>query len=390
MPRSFALTLSILSAFIFATANSSRDFTAASRQILRVKIPAQPFALVAALLFQTCVQACMWDSDTLRDEKKARPKMAKAILGKAPDLGDPTKLRKRITELQSNRRENDPAWWNDLAGAHIRLGESKTAAELLESVVARFSDDYGVHANLGTAYHLLGRYQEAEKEIARDLEINPDAHFGLEKYHLALLQYLIRDTKYQTRHVYVDEFTPGFLYASHGTYSRTTSIEAVFKELAQDYTNGLAEAEADYEAIAKTSQNESMGNQMLGTVAMLDPQPVYRSKWNLLEDAKLEEGVIYMASLNPKEPACFVMLGVVSWSKGDLNLTAAAFDKAINLGSTQADLLNSKLAAIREHITKARNINRTWPLSIVPTIIAVVCITALVAILAKGFVRKKA
>ena len=131
--------------------------------------------------FSTPLPACIWDADTLADEKKSHPTMAAAILGNPPDLGDPAKLRKRIAELNAKRRENDAAWWNDLAGAHIRLGESQKAATLLESVLTRFPDDYGIHANLGTAYHLLGRYAEAEKEIGRDLEINPEAHFGLEK-----------------------------------------------------------------------------------------------------------------------------------------------------------------------------------------------------------------
>ena len=30
---------------------------------------------------------------------------------------------------------------------------------------ARFANDYGVHANLGTAYHLMGRYADASREI---------------------------------------------------------------------------------------------------------------------------------------------------------------------------------------------------------------------------------
>ena len=88
----------------------------------------------------------------------------------------------------------------------------------------KFDTNYGIHANLGTAYHLLGRYKEAEHEIARDLQINPDAHFGLEKYHLALLQYLSRDTNYQYRHVYVDEFTESFLHGGIKAYPYPTAM----------------------------------------------------------------------------------------------------------------------------------------------------------------------
>ena len=76
-------------------------------------------------------------------------------------------MRKRIQELRANRRESDAVWWNDLAGAHLRLGEAQEAVRLLEPVVKQFDTNYGIHANLGTAYHLLGRYKEAEREIAR-------------------------------------------------------------------------------------------------------------------------------------------------------------------------------------------------------------------------------
>lgn len=309
--------------------------------------------LLIALLLQTLVHACMWDSDTLADERKARPTMAAAILGNPPDLGDPAKLRKRITELEVNRRENEASWWNDLAGAHIRLGESQKAATLLESVLTRFPDDYGIHANLGTAYHLLGRYAEAEKEIARDLEINPDAHFGLEKYHLALLQYLMRDAKYQSRHVYVDEFTASFFDARQGLFYFTEATEAIYRELAEAYTNGVAEAEAEYDSLQKTNAPEFALNQQLRTIAALDPPPAYRKKWNLVTDTNLENGVIYMATLNPKEPACFVMLGIVSWKHRDLNLAMSAFERAIKLGSPQTEILQAKRDAILKHVHEA-------------------------------------
>jgi hypothetical protein len=106
---------------------------------------------------------------------------------------------------------------------------------------------------------------------------------------------------------------------------------------------------------------------MYGTLAALDQPSAYRGKWNLAQDAKLAEGLIYMASLNPKEPACFVMLGVASWSKGDLNLATAAFDKATKLGSLQSEILKLKTKGLRERIQKGQKYRsderrRLWPL----------------------------
>ena len=143
---------------------------------------------ISMLMPLAAARACIWDSDTLADEKRKSPHIAALILGSKRATTDTNALLKRINTLKANPRENDPAWWNDLAGAHLRLGNAQEAASLLEPLLSQFSEDYGIHANLGTAYHLLGRYAEAEREIARDLELNPDAHFGLEVYHLALLQ----------------------------------------------------------------------------------------------------------------------------------------------------------------------------------------------------------
>ena len=300
------------------------------------------------------LSACLWDSDTLSQERRSTPDLAKAILGNTEERADPEPLRKRITALKATPKQNDPAWWNDLAGAHIRLGETREAVALLESVLEKFPDDYGIHANLGTAYHLLGRYQEAEKEIARDLEINPDAHFGLEKYHLALLQYLVRDRDYQSRHLYVDELSLSLLAASHAHFH--PRLGEPYVELAKrDFPGGFSEAKLYYQEFVRTNRDQYMAHELFIELAALDAPPVYREKWNLAEDAKFHEGIIYMASLNPKEPACFAMLGVAAWKNRDLNLAATALEKAIELGSPQAEMLKARVEDIREHIRKARS-----------------------------------
>lgn len=282
-------------------------------------------ALPAITLF-----ACLWDSDTLSQEKRSSPEMAAIILGSPPPPPDPRPLHERIAKLQAAPREEDPAWWNDLAGAHVRLGKPAEAVRLLEPLLAKFPNDYGVHANLGTAYHLLGRYADAERHIARDLEINPDAHFGLERYHLALLQYLIRDEEYRKAHLFVDEFS----YRVAGRWSRFGFSQSM-------HQGPLAEGGED-EAFPDTKP------------------PAYRHKWNLAEDPKFAEGILYLTSLNPKELACFVMLGIACLRKpnADLNLASAAFKQAITLGSPQSAVLEKWIADIDEHISQARKYNR--------------------------------
>ncbi|MEN9572595.1 MAG: hypothetical protein RL514_450 [Verrucomicrobiota bacterium] len=289
--------------------------------------------LVLALIALPAINlfACLWDSDTLGQEKRASPELAAVILGNPPPPPDPRPLHERIAKLKAATREDDPAWWNDLAGAHVRLGNPAEAVRLLEPLLAKFPNDYGVHANLGTAYHLLGRYADAERHIARDLEINPAAHFGLERYHLALLQYLIRDEEYRKAHLFVDEFSYRVAARwSHGAFSQSM------------HRGPLTEGGAD-EFFPDTKP------------------PAYRHKWNLAEDPKFAEGILYLALLNPKEPACFVMLGIVCLRKSnaDLNLAIAAFRRAIQLGSPQSEMLEKWVVGIEEHISKARKYNRS-------------------------------
>lgn len=301
-----------------------------------------------------CCRACIWDSDTLSDEKKKSPEMAALILGAHRQVVDTNALLKRIELLKAKPREDDPAWLNDFAGAYLRLGHAQEAANLLEPVVSRFPDDYGVHANLGTAYHLLRRYAEAEREIARDLELKPDAHFGLEIYHLALLQYLSRDKEYQMNHVYVDEFTPLFLEERISHFSAPDDLA----------TESFAPPEEIAElkrALANVSATNSYERtKILIQLASLDPPPAYRFKWNLAHHPNFDMGVRYMGELNQTQPACFVMLGIACLKKRDLNLAALAFERAIKMGSPQREILERHIAEIREHIAEARWYRPSW------------------------------
>ncbi len=303
-------------------------------------------------LFQFTAAACIWDAESLSVEKSRSHDLAQTILNPAPDQADTNKLQERIRDLGANRQENDPNWWNNLAGAYLRLNQPDQAVKLLEPVAGRFPSDYGIHANLGTAYHLLGRYEDAEKEIARDLEINPDAHFGLEKYHLALLQYLVRDPSYRARHLYVDEFTSSFLEnIGTGRMLEASDRSEVLRDLAiQENSNNVASLESNYAALPKTHDHESELTEILRTLSVMDSPLPYRTNWNLATDTNLVAGVIYMAQMNPKEPACITMLGMVAWKQGDYHLATNAFQKAINLGSPQAEILKLKNIDLNDYI----------------------------------------
>lgn len=299
--------------------------------------------LLAAILLVRSASACIWDSKTLSEEKSTHRKLADVILNE-PQKVDAGELNDRIAKLKAKPKEDDVAWWNDLAGAYLRLGQSAEAVRLLEPLTNRFVKDYGIHANLGTAYHLMGRYKEAEAEIARDLAINPEAHFGLEKYHLALLQYLARDADYQLCHVYVDEFTSSFL-TSHGYYVTATPHGGYTPgEKAPDLKVSLNEIRGLLESTNASDRHNAIG--WLDSIASAQPPPEYETKWDLATDPKLEEGVIYMATLNRTQPACFVMLGIVANKGRNKNLAKAAFKKAIELRSPQRTVLEEHIQTL--------------------------------------------
>lgn len=314
--------------------------------------------VLAILLIQTQAVACIWDSDTLSQERRAHPKLAEAILSSPSSPTDLPAIKKRIEGLLANRQENEPAWWNELAGAHLRLGNATEAARILEPLLGRFGTNYGIRANLGTAYHLLGRYQDAERLISLNVLADPNAHFGLEKYHLALLQYLSRDSNYQRFHVYVDEFTDAFLSGGIMAFPSPRSFEpnisaATTAALRIELMNQLAGLRGT------DRQSESNRRHLQQRIAQTDAPPEYTASWDLAGDPKLEDGIIYMASLNPRQPACFVMLGMRALQKRDLNLTVKAFERAVQLGSPQSDLLESRIKSLTEHIRTAQRQNRT-------------------------------
>jgi hypothetical protein len=280
-------------------------------------------------------------------EKHEHPTLADAILHPKTEKPDVKSLTADIQKLKANPQTNDPMWWNNLAGSYLRLGQADQAVKILEPVTNRFPNDYGIHANLGTAYHLLRRYVEAEREIRRDTEINTNAHFGLEKYHLALLQYLIRSKDYQLRHVYVDELTTDFLFWGGGQHEPDLQQSPYFRPFSAEERK-KAEVEAKQYFSLGGDPWINHGFEPLWKLALGDEQPQYRAKWNLAEDPKLQEGVIYMASLNPKEPACWVILGVVAAQGSDMKLAKTAWKKAIELGSGQSRLLQTHMTSTWE------------------------------------------
>jgi hypothetical protein len=112
------------------------------------------------------------------------------------------------------------------------------------------------------------------------------------------------------------------------------------------------------------------------SAAETDTLPDYTTKWDLAADPKLDEGVIYMATLNQSEPACWVMMGVVARKHLSIHLARAAFEKAVQLGSPQAPILELHLKYLNKYHSMPFGID--LPLPALPFVIAILAMIVVV------------
>ncbi len=191
----------------------------------RVRIPSENFAMrrllptiALVLLLPLTVVACLWDRDTPASEAKGLPEVVAVLTGRFarnPPLFYEMRLERVATHLRDHR--DDLAAYDDAGVACDRLGRGdeaiswmgKKRAELEKLDASRpevKEQWYRYHANLGT--FLVHRWirngadrakidevKAARDEIARALEINPDAHFGREKYQLLALDWIVDPPK---------------------------------------------------------------------------------------------------------------------------------------------------------------------------------------------------
>lgn len=144
--------------------------------------------IVAVCLFLSCgtAGACLNEyGTTLSGEAKL---LSHADIPRGHVI-DRAKVREKADELrlayENNKRFEDAS---DLAVALLKLGEIDEAIELLKWAEANSENEYQIATNLGTAYELAGRNEDALKWIQIGLERNPQSHGGSEWLHENLLK----------------------------------------------------------------------------------------------------------------------------------------------------------------------------------------------------------
>lgn len=148
--------------------------------------------LLLIVLIPAPLAACLWDSDTLEEERQQFPSVLELITGKflrhSPAFYD-----WRI-EDRKKRIEAEPdnvALYDDLAVAYEKTGQTDLAIETILKKEEISPGLYETYANLGTFYIHAGRLEEGLQEIEKAIEINPDAHFGREVYQKLIVQFVL-------------------------------------------------------------------------------------------------------------------------------------------------------------------------------------------------------
>ncbi len=191
-----------------------------------------PLLALSGLLLGAAVP-CLWDRDTLEQERARFPTALALIAGKFPRHTE-AYYRWRIEDRQAKLELGDtsPGVFDDLAVAHSKLHDDARAIELMAEKEERHPGLYETAANLGTFHVHAGNLEEGVKHIQRAIEINPDAHFGREIYQELLARYVleVRGDSERLRLPMDRESAPNFHRRSRGYWSFVEKVRKVTDE----------------------------------------------------------------------------------------------------------------------------------------------------------------
>jgi hypothetical protein len=205
-------------------------------------------AALVCSIFAVSVQACLWDRDTLAMEARGLPGITEIITGRFdrfPALYYEMRLQ-RVSE-QLEKYPSNLELYDDAGVACDRLSLSDQAIGWMErklSVLEGLETEgvdtsehrYRYLANLGT-FHVhrwlkngADRENMADMERSRELiaaaiELNPDAHFGRERYQLLAIEWILNPPQGDGEGRTILHMVPGYRLYQTGTSNHV--IEAL-------------------------------------------------------------------------------------------------------------------------------------------------------------------
>lgn len=153
-------------------------------------------SVVLLLVIPAMARACLWDYDTLKQELARFPTTLELITGKFARHSIEFyqwRIRDRLAKLESD--PNNLQYHDDLAVAYEKTGEHEKAIATMLAKEKIKPGLYETYSNLGTFYILAGDFEAGLPYINKALAINPDAHFGREKYQKWLVEYAMSRRK---------------------------------------------------------------------------------------------------------------------------------------------------------------------------------------------------
>jgi hypothetical protein len=200
-------------------------------------------AFVLVLLCPLVIEACLWDGDTIAMEKARFPEVLDVITGNFPRHS--REFHEWRVSKATDLLKADPqamAVYDDLAVSQHKLGNHEAAFETMKKKEGIKSGVYETYSNMGTFLIYTGNLPKAAEFIKKALSVNPDAHFGREKYQLWLIEWVSAGKPKLTEKTLPNEdlsLRPQG-YAAHVLSRQPITQRAVFTEaLRQDAIKGV-------------------------------------------------------------------------------------------------------------------------------------------------------
>jgi tetratricopeptide (TPR) repeat protein len=267
--------------------------------------------------FATPALACLWDDDTLLDERRGLPGIAEIVAGKW-DRHSPFFYEHRVKAMTALLEKNpdDLSAYDNLAVALEKLGRADEAIAVMLKKDKLKPGQYTTHANLGTFYLHTGDFENGVAHIRKALAINPDAHFGREKYQLMAAEFLLAAKGDPTAFDRGSFIVPELIEERDRPRLKTGGREAYFEFLERMKHGVLRDADA---ARAKTAG------------------PI--------------EGVVGMIRFGTgTSPHLFHALGDLLAYRGDRHFAARAYRRAIQYNHPRPELLKEAIKSVESAI----------------------------------------
>ncbi|NUN50640.1 MAG: tetratricopeptide repeat protein [Candidatus Brocadiae bacterium] len=147
-------------------------------------------AVALSAILASAATACIWDSDTIRDEMQTRADDFDLIVGQFPHHGAGYhESRVAVSRAALEKDPKDIAALNDLGVALLKLGRWDESEAAFASIEALQPGKYETFSNLGVMYKKKGDFAKAAEYTKKALAIRPSGHLGLGDYYLKMLDW---------------------------------------------------------------------------------------------------------------------------------------------------------------------------------------------------------